>query len=445
MHIDIIKDIDKISDEYIVIGVSSGPDSMALLHMVMNNTNKKIVCAHINHNVRNISDEEADFLKEYCLDNNVIFECMKIDQYSESNFEAEARKKRYKFYEEILHKYKSHTLLLAHHGDDLIETVLMKIIRGSNLEGYADIKKCSNQSGYKIIRPLLSLTKEDILLYNKENNIKYYNDNTNEDITYTRNRLRKNILPVLKKEDRDIHLKFLKYSETLQEYYNYIEDITKDKLNNVYKNNIIDINIFNKEHPFMKKNIIFYILSKIYNDQANIIKDIHIEEIIKLTTNNKPNLIINLPDEYIVRKEYNYIYIEKNKKISKDYKIPLKNINKINNIIIKKVNNIDTDNNNVCRLNSNNIKLPLYLRNRKKGDFISLLGTNGSKKIKDIFIDQKMPLEKRNKFPLLVDSEDNILWIPGLKKSKYCAKKNELYDIILYSYEESEELNEKEN
>ena len=245
MNIDIIKDIDKLTDEYIVVGVSSGPDSMALLHMLINNTKKKIVCVHINHNVRSASIEEEAFLNEYCQKNNIIFECMKINKYSESNFEAEARKKRYKFYEETMHKYKSQALLLAHHGDDLIETVLMKIIRGSNLEGYAGIKKYSNQSGYTIIRPLLNLTKEDILMYNKENNIKYYIDNTNENTTYTRNRLRKNILPVLKKEDKNIHLKFLKYSETLQEYYNYIEDITKDKLKNIYKNNIIDLNVFN--------------------------------------------------------------------------------------------------------------------------------------------------------------------------------------------------------
>ena len=445
MHIDIIKNIDNFSDKYIIIGVSAGPDSMALLHMAMTNTNKKIVCAHINHNIRSVSDEESIFLKTYCLNNNIIFECMKIDTYSEFNFEAEARKKRYKFYEKIMNKYHSHTLLLAHHGDDLVETIVMKIIRGSNIEGYAGIKTYSRQNQYTIIRPLLNLTKKDIIKYNKENNIKYYIDKTNGDTTYTRNRIRKNILPVLKKENADIHLKFLKYSETLQEYYNYIEDITKEKIEKTYKNNTIDINNFNSEHPFMKKNIIFYILSNIYNDRANIIKDKHIENIIKLTINNKPNLIINLPEKYIAKKEYNYIYFEKAKSADKNYKILLKNQCKINNTVIKKIDNIDTDNNNVCRLNSNNIKLPLYLRNRKNGDCISLLGTDGSKKLKDIFIDEKMPLNERNNYPLLTDANDNILWIPNIKKSKYCVKKDKIYDIILYSYEESEELNEKEN
>ena len=441
----IIKDIDKLPDEYIVIGVSSGPDSMALLHMIMKNTKKKIVCAHINHNVRIDSNDEEKYLKEYCMNNNIIFEHTKITKYNENNFENEARKKRYKFYEKILKKYETHYLLLAHHGDDLIETVLMKITRGSNLEGYAGIKTISKMNNYTIIRPLLNYTKEDLIQYNKDNNIKYYIDESNNDTTYTRNRYRKNLLPILKKEDKNIHLKFLKYSNTLQEYYNYIEDITKDKIETIYKKNTIDIDLFIKEHPFIQKNILFYILSNIYKNKANIIKEKHIEEIIKIATSNKPNQEINLPNNYIAKKRYNYIYITKKINNKKNYKIKLEKKIKVNNIIIEKVNKIETDGNDVCRLNSKNIKLPLYIRNKKNGDYFNVLGLNGTKKIKDIFIEKKIPIDERDNYPLLVDANDNILWIPNIKKSKYNVKKDELYDIILTSYKEREEQNEKES
>ena len=439
-----ITKINNIDDEYIIVGVSAGPDSMALLHMLINNTSKKIICTHINHNVRKQSNEEEAFLKKYCIDNNIIFESMKITDYKENNFENEARKKRYEFYEKILNKYNSHTLLLAHHGDDLIETVLMKIIRGSNLEGYAGIKTYSKQKNYTIIRPLLNLTKEDIIKYNQENKIKYYIDNTNNNDKYTRNRIRLNLLPLLKKENKNIHMKFLKYSNTLQEYYNYVEDITTKKIEKDYKNNTIDISIFNKEHPFMKKNIIFYILSELYNNESNIIKDKNINDILKLIDNTKPNLKIILPKGLIAKKEYNKIIFikEKNKKNTK-YKYTLKNTMKIENIIIKKEKEIDSDGNNVCRLNSKELKLPLYIRNKKNGDYIYLLGTNGRKKIKDIFIENKMPLNKREAYPLLVDANDTILWIPNIKKSKYNVKKDELYDIILTSYEEREENDEE--
>ena len=440
---DIQSFINNITDEYIVVGVSAGPDSMALLHILQHNTTKKIVCAHINHNIRVSSNEEETYLKDYCKNNGIIFECHKITNYSKSNFENEAREKRYKFYEDILNKYHSHYLFLAHHGDDLIETILMKIIRGSNLEGYAGIKTYSQLDRYTIVRPLLHLTKEDVLKYNKENNIKYYLDQTNDDTTYTRNRYRKNILPIIKDEDQEAHLKFLKYSNTLQEYYNYIEYEVKEKINKIYLNNTIDINKFKKEHAFIKKNIIFYLLSNIYNNQANIIKDKHIESILSLVDSDKPNQIINLPNNIYARKSYNYIYLEKKKNPDDNYCIELKDIQKIDNITIKIIKETNQNGNNICRLNSKSIKLPLYIRNRKDGDYIYLYGNNHKKKIKDIFIDEKIDIHKRKRYPLLVDSEDNILWIPNIKKSKYNVKNNDYYDIIISSYE-SEEINEKE-
>ena len=444
MNIDKITEILKnIKDEYIVIGVSAGPDSMALLHLTKNVTQNKIVCVHINHNVRKESNEEAAYLQKYCKGNTIIFECLKITDWQENNFENEARNKRYAFYEQILKKYNSKTLLLAHHGDDLIETVLMKIVRGSDLEGYAGIKLFSKQKDYTIVRPFLYITKDDILKYNKANNVKYYIDKTNSDTTYTRNRYRENFLPLLKLEDKLVHLKFLKYSNTLQEYYNYVEEISKEKINTIYKNNTIDIEKFNNEHPFIKKNIVFHILSNLYHNENNIIKNKHIEDILKLSHSNKANAFINLPRNFISKKTYNQIIIEKKDvKNEEDYKIILQDNNVISSIIIKKIVNCETDGNNVCRLNSKNIKFPLYLRNKKNGDYIEVLGLNGKKKVKDIFIENKIPIKERKSYPLLVDANDNILWIPNLKKSKYNVKINEFYDIILTSYKESEENNE---
>ena len=87
----------------------------------------------------------------------------------------------------------------------------------------------------------------------------------------------------------------------------------------------------------------------------------------------------------------------------------------------------------------------MYLRNKKNGDYIYVLGLNGKKKVKEIFIEEKIPKDKRENYPLLVDADDNILWIPNIKKSKYNVKKNEIYDIILTSYKGEKKKNEKEN
>jgi len=208
----------------LVVGCSAGPDSMALLHLLHDSTINPIICCHINHNVRKESKEEEKYLKNFCKQHEIIFESTKIENYTESNFENEARNKRYKFYENILQKYNSKYLFLAHHGDDLIETVLMKIERGSNLEGYAGIKEISKKNNYYIIRPFLSHTKQDLIDYNNQYNIKYYIDKTNTDTNYTRNRYRQNILPLLKCENPNIHLQFLKYSNTLLEYQNFVEE-----------------------------------------------------------------------------------------------------------------------------------------------------------------------------------------------------------------------------
>lgn len=429
-----------IFNEYVVIGVSAGPDSMCLLDILKKKTNKIIVC-HINHNIRKESIEEEKYLTKYCQDNNLILEKMTINKYTENNFENEARKKRYNFYEEILKKYNSHTLLLAHHGDDLIETILMKIVRGSNIEGYAGIKEITNIKEYQIIRPLLNYTKEDILKYNKDNNIKYYIDSTNTNKKYTRNRYRVNILPLLKKEDKNIHQKFLKYSKTLLEYDNYIKREINKNIDKVYKNNTIYIKELNKLDIFLIKNILYYIMNKTYQNQNNIITEKHINNIINIINNPKPNTKLDIPNNKEIVKEYDKLIIKEKTTKQKNYKIELQENIKIENFIIQKTNNENDDSNKVCRINSTEITLPLYIRNRKNGDYIVLKGSNNKKKIKEIFIENKIPIQKRDTYPLLVDANDNIIWIPNIKKSKFCNKKHENYDIII-KCNEREENNE---
>lgn len=414
---------------------------MALLHYLINNYKDKLIVAHINHNVRKQSNTEELFLSNYCKDNNITFECMKITEYKENNFENEARKKRYKFYKEMLTKYNSSYLFLAHHADDLMETIIMKIIRGSNINGYAGIKKISYQDNYYIVRPFLDYTKQDILEYIKKYNITYYDDYTNNDITYTRNRIRHNIIPLLKKEDINIHKKFIKYSNTLNEYNDYINYEVNNIIKDIYINNTLYLDKFNIMHPFIKKNILYHILNNIYNNKDNIVKDIHIKNILNLINNSKPNITINMPNNIYVTKEYN-ILIFSNKYSIENYNIKFEKKVSINNFIIEQIEDTQLNGNDICRLNSNEISLPLYIRNKKDGDYIELLGLNKKKKIKEIFIECKIPIRQRNNYPVLVDSKNNILWLPNLKKSKFNKKINEKYDIILKYITNKEENNE---
>ncbi len=421
-----------IFDETIVVGCSAGPDSMALLSFLFNNTNYNIVCAHINHKVRKESDVEEEYLSDYCALHGIVFEKMDILEYKEKNFENEARKRRYAFYEEILRKYGSHYLFLAHHGDDLMETILMKIVRGSNLMGYAGMKTVSKWKDYYIMRPFLTYTKDDLIAYDNSKGIKFFRDSTNDDINYTRNRYRKKIIPLLKSEDDKVHKRFKVYSDILLEYDAFTKDVVDKELLNVYNDGCLDIEKFKKIHVFLQKNIIFKILSDIYKNPLNVVKNRHVDGILKMIRNRKPNLSIQLPRGYIATKEYDRVYIDKNRLVkSDDYEFELKRHNVIGKWVIERVLDVDSNGNDVCRIDSSKIKLPLYIRNRRPGDAMSVLGLDGRQKIKNIFIEKRVPVMDRQSYPLVVDSENRIIWIPNLKKSQFNSKNSEKCDIIL--------------
>ena len=130
--------------DVIIIGCSSGPDSMALTDMLLKVREKYnlfLVLAHVNHNVRKESADEEKFLQQFAIDNKIVFESMTIEKYGDDNFHNEARVIRYNFFEGLVDKYKANYLMTAHHGDDLIETVLMRIVRGSNLNGYSGFRE----------------------------------------------------------------------------------------------------------------------------------------------------------------------------------------------------------------------------------------------------------------------------------------------------------------
>jgi len=419
----------------IVVGCSGGPDSMALMNILMNIRKKKdllLICAHVNHNVRKESKDEERFLHEYCDDNNIVFESMTIEGYGDDNFHNEARKIRYHFFEEIVNKYQAKYLMTAHHGDDLMETILMRIVRGSTLKGYAGFEKKIDKEQYTLVRPLVFTTKSEIENYNIENKIPYVIDKSNFKGKYTRNRYRRDILPFLKNEDMQVHTKFLKFSDTLIEYSDYIDKILKKEIKKVCSGTTIKIVPFLENEELIQKKIIFYLLEQVYHDDLNHINMTHVLSIIKLIKSRRANGSINLPGNYKAIKEYDELNIKQEVDYIGSYEIEIdKFVELPHGKTIEMVEEEDKNDNNVCRLLSSEISMPLYVRTRKLGDKISLKKIDGKQKLKNIFIDKKIPVALRDDWPIVVDSKDNILWIPGIKKSKFSKQKNESYDIIL--------------
>lgn len=420
-------------NETVVVAVSGGPDSMALLHLLIEYRKIKkinIICAHVNHKIRKESDDEAIFVEEYCKKNNVIFEKYCITKYNHDNFHNDARKKRYKFFEDLIYKYQASYLFTAHHGDDLIESILMRIVRGSSLRGYSGISSVQNRDTYSILRPLLYETKDSIMLYISKNKLNYVTDNSNFKDIYTRNRYRKGILPILKCENENVHKKFKKFSDNILEIEEYIEKKVINSFEKVFENNILNLELYFEEDKFIRKRIVMKILENLYKENLYMINDSHVDNINKLILGSNGKKI-NLPFNKIFFKNDNKIYIEEENN-NKSYKIKLETITNLpNGKIIEKIDNTEINNNYICRLSSNDIEFPLFLRTRKGGDKMYVKNMSGRKKINDIFTDYKIPETKRDSWPILVDNKDEILWVPGLKKSKYDIEKNINCDIIL--------------
>lgn len=431
----LIKNIKLKENDTIVIGNSGGPDSMFLLTALLkirDKFNLKIVCAHVNHNVRKESEQEQVFLMNYCNEKNVVFEAMKIEKYGDDNFHNQARNIRYNFFEDIVNKYDANYLMTAHHGDDLVETILMRLVRGSTLKGYSGFEKVIDQGNYKMVRPLIFLTKDYIKDYDDKNNIPYVIDNSNFKGKYTRNRYRMTLLPFLKEEDPKVHEKFIKFSETLEEYDEFINKEIKRSINQVYKDNIIVLEKYLLLDKLIQKKIIYYILEDIYKEDLMIINDKHVNLIIDLINSNRSNARVCLPHNIQVIKSYKTVEFTKEVKEVIDYNIEIIRYATLpNGHKIELVDEIDSNNNDVCRIDSSELSLPLYVRTRKLGDKMYLKKIDGYRKVKDIFIDCKIPIKDRDKWPIVVDSKDKIVWIPGIKKSKFTKQKNEKCDIIL--------------
>lgn len=439
----IIKNVKE--DSKIVIACSGGPDSMAILS-IFNNLKKELnltlICAHVNHNMRIESDNEAKKVEKFCKINNIEFEYFKIMEYKKENFHHQARKIRYDFFEKVIAKYNASYLVTAHHGDDLIETILMRIGRGSTLKGYKGFDLISKKDNYDIFRPFIYKTKSEIENYAISNNIPYDIDNSNNEDHYKRNRIRHNVLPILKEEYVDVHLKFKEFSDELNMYNMFFEKELNKIIDKIIIDNAIVVDIFNRQEKLIQIKIIEKFLSNIYDGKLEVITKKHVNLILDILNENK-NKNVSLPFGFIGILEYNYFKILKNN-IDENFHYILEDVVKNQYFEIKVLQESDLKSNYILRLNSNEIKLPIIIRNKKIGDIIDVKNLNGSKKVSDIFVNQKISKSDRNKIPVITDSNNKILWIAGVKKSKFDKEKNENYDIILEYTKFKEEENEKE-
>jgi len=421
----------------IVVGVSGGPDSLALLHMLYKHMEKldlNVVAAHVDHMFRGEqSRAEMEFVITFCEELGITCEARQIDvkAYAIKNklsSQVAARECRYQFFKEILGKHQASYLALGHHGDDQIETILMRLVRGNTGEALAGMKRERPFHNGYIIRPLLDFSKEQILHYCNENHLMPRFDPSNEKTDYTRNRFRKYVLPFVKQENPLAHEKFQYFSETLLEDETYLNALTEKNMNTVIKrkeNSVVemDINAFQSLPLPLQRRGIKLILNYLYVNIPSSLSSIHIESLLSLLSQDHPSGSLDYPDGLKVIKSYQTCLFTFEHDEDREYfhvlEIPsvvtLPNGYSISCKLTQVP--IEKKGNDIFLLSQKDLTEPLIVRTRRQGDKIKLKGMNGRKKVKDIFIDEKIPLHSRNSWPIVEDGKGNILWIPGLKKS----------------------------
>ena len=282
----------------IVVGVSGGPDSMTLLTVLLKLKNAydlEIYVAHINHMLRENAIIDEEYVKEFCKKNDIeLFikhaNIQEKAQKEKRGLEETGRLVRYNFFEEVLNKTNSNKIAIAHNLNDRVETIIMNTLRGSGLNGLRGIEA----SRGKYIRPLIEIPRDEIEKYCEENKINPRHDESNDDNTYTRNKIRNIVIPYIKEEFNPNILETMnRLAEVVSEENKFLNEFAQNIYEHILieesKNQIVlDLKEFNKQDKVIKSRIMLYAITKLKGSSQGIEK-VHIEDIIKLCSNNIGN------------------------------------------------------------------------------------------------------------------------------------------------------------
>ena len=309
------------SGDRIVLGVSGGPDSIAMLDILRQLRDEikfEIYVVHINHNIRGKdADEDEEYVKKYCENYNIKCFSKKIDvptiaQNEKIGTEEAGRKVRYEYFDEILQKTNSNKIGIAHNKNDKVETIIMHLLRGSGVSGLRGIEPIREN---KFIKPLIECDRQEIEKYCKENNLQPRIDKTNFENEYTRNKIRNIVIPYIKNEFNPNIIKTLnRLSEIIKEEDEYVqsktEKIFKEILLTNEKNKIeLDPRKFNDQEKVIQKNLILLAIKKVKGSTQGIEK-VNIDDIIKLCNNNIGNKLIRPVKQLEIGIKNKRIYIK---------------------------------------------------------------------------------------------------------------------------------------
>lgn len=430
----------------VVVGVSGGPDSVALLHILLKLSSKyslKLGVAHLNHSLRqDDSDQEADFVSALAKKFNLSCYLEKVDirKYQlekKLSLEDAGRRARYAFFNQVAEADKFNKIALGHHADDNAELVLMNLFRGSGPLGLSGIPKVRN---HKIIRPLIELKRYQLITFLNKNGLNYVSDTSNKDTEYIRNRIRHKLIPLLETSYNPKIIDTLnRLTSIVSSEEEWIEGVVhlafKKTVLSIADNQItLSVARLSESHLALQRRIIRKAIATIKGDLRRISFS-HIGSAINLLKGRTALGTLDFPDRIRIQRSEDILTVTRQKNALRDFEIKsgrvsanafVHKIEQPGSIFVKEVGLhlkfTETDSKDLpdlCRtgqktafFDRDSIRFPLVIRNFQPGDRFKPLGAMGTQKIKKYFIDKKVPKAERAKCAVLL-SQGKIIWLVG--------------------------------
>jgi tRNA(Ile)-lysidine synthase len=445
--------------DVVVVAVSGGPDSVALLHILFLLSERyawKLVAAHVNHQFRGEeSASEAVFVANLAKMWGLPCEVAEIDvpayiQQTSLNGQTAAREKRYEFLHTVAEQYSAKSIALAHHADDQAETILMRLIRGTGPSGLTGMQEIRREKKVELIRPFLRIYKSDIEQHCLQHNLAFCRDSSNELRKYFRNQIRLDVMPMLRSYNDSLPESLNRLADMMQAEDDYMEGAVQqffaEQVTFDSRCALFSRQPFARLHVALQRRLIKLILDYLALGVEKV--DFARIELMRtaILQDQTSNLKLDINEQLYMVREYESIRFQAPRTDvgSFSYPIALEDAE----LLIPEVGKKLTF--DVCRhkemtldgslvsspldteafFDLDQLELPLLVRSRAAGDRMQPYGLNGTKKVKDMFIDAKIPPSQRDAIPVIVDAKGQVLWIPGLRHSKHAPVHTETVQVL---------------
>ncbi|MHB8880306.1 MAG: tRNA lysidine(34) synthetase TilS [Thermodesulfovibrionales bacterium] len=417
------------SGDAVLVGLSGGPDSVCLLHLlhgVKERFNLKLHAVYVNHNLRpGEVPQEIAFCRELCERLGVTFEVKSIDvaghqRATGGNRQQAARELRYHAFDEAAFGFQASKICLAHNADDQAETVFMHLVRGSGPQGLSGIPVRRG----RIIRPLLEIERSAIEQYLAVSGIGHMVDSSNLKTDYLRNRIRLLLIPELRKLNPNLTDTVTTTTTILQEEERYFDVlVTKTLMKLISRKTGVRVELFLSPLEMMEKVLLRRVLRRVIQETRGI-REIgfrHIEGIISLLRDGTAGDRLYLPQGVRVIKGYALLVLTAEKphilaeyELNPGEEVPLAGAGLVLQARFEQQPDDPGDGKTSVLLDADKLSFPLRVRPRRPGDFFYPSGFGRRKKLQDYFVDEKVPRDERDSVPLLL-SEDAIVFVGGLR------------------------------